>query len=107
MEIKSFGSFNFLINVMNEEKIGFVLAKARNLVYYVSIDTRPRATYIHAVRELREEMKSILGDLVGTDLYNILLDIIRSCPKKITAEQCKPWIIGTLKQKLEEYGIAE
>jgi len=82
--------------MINKDYI-FLLAKARNLCYYCSIDTRPRATYIHIVRSLRKDMKKVLSQLEqGTDEFNYVLELIKSCPQKIKAEECRDYIINKL-----------
>lgn len=79
-------------------KYELVLAKARNLCYYFSIDTRPRSTYIHIVRKIRSEMKALLSDFeVGSPEYEKLLGIVRSCPQKIKTEECEDFIMNTLR----------
>lgn len=90
-------------------KIRFVLAKARNLVYYASIDSRPRVTYIHVVRSLREDLKEALSEFPVPEpeeykiLHSMFLEIIRSIDPKIKSSECKSYILETLAPILEQY----
>ena len=92
-----------------EMKIGFVLAKARNLVYYASIDSRPRVTYIHIVRELRKDLKKVLSEFPVPEnkeykiLHSMFLEIIRSINSKIKSSECKSYILETLAPILDRY----
>ena len=92
-------------------RIRFLLGKARNLVYYASIDTRPRVTYIHVVRGLRKNLKEVLASFPTPEppeyqkLHTLFLEIIRSIDSKIQAPSCKKYILETLKPILELGGI--
>ena len=91
---------------MENIKYIFVIAKARNLCYYCSIDTRPRSVYMHIVRELREDMKAVLSELQPDDVrYKFLLSIIRKCPPKIKTEECRDYIMKTLKPVIYGKGV--
>jgi hypothetical protein len=61
--------------------------------------------YIHSVRLLRDELKEVLSELPAGELYDFILGLIRSCPKKITEEECKPWINESLRPALIGYGV--
>ena len=91
---------------MKDLKYIFVIAKARNLCYYCSIDTRPRSVYMHVVRKLRKEMKSVLSDLSPDDpKYKHLLSIVKKCPPKIKSEECRDYIMNILKPMIYVEGI--
>ena len=80
-----------------------ILAKARNICYYYSIDTRPRATYMHTIRSFRNEMKEVLRDLdSNTEEYNYLLSMIKECPKSIKEEECQSYILEKLRPRFYE-----
>lgn len=67
------------------------LSKGKNIVYYRRIDDRPRAQYIHVVREYREEAKRLLNSISKEDieLRTLLLNIIKVIPVKPKSEDCK------------------
>ena len=48
---------------MNEQEMDFrincILARARNIIYYRRIDNRPRCQYIHTVRGLRQDTRTL------------------------------------------------
>jgi len=80
-----------------------ITAKARNICYYYSIDTRPRATYMHIIRSFRNEMKEVLRTLEeGTEEYRYLLDMIKECPKSIKEEECREYIMEKLRPRFYE-----
>ena len=81
---------------MNKQEL--VMSKARNICYYFSIDTRPRSIYMHVIRELREEMKELLGELdKNSPEYAQILSLIRACSQKIKTEECEDYIMNTLR----------
>ena len=44
---------------------------------------------MHVIRELREEMKELLGELdKNSPEYAQILSLIRACPQKIKTEEC-------------------
>ena len=83
-----------------------VLYKARNIVYYYSIDTRPRSVYLHVIREMRNEMKELLSVFPPeSPEYQKLLEIIRACPQKIKEDEVENYVLGILKPTIEELEI--
>lgn len=81
-----------------------VLYKARNIVYYYSIDTRPRSVYLHVIREMRNEMKALLSEYDSeSEQYKILLSIIRECPQKIKEDEVEGYVLGILKPTIEKW----
>lgn len=73
-------------------RIKFAFAKCRNIIYYMKIEDRERATYIHVVRELRETFKNLLESITGLDEFSneakIISDIIRLIDPKVKASDC-------------------
>ena len=79
------------------------IAKARNLCYYYSIDTRPRATYMHFIREFRNDMKEVLKTIPEyTEEFDYLREMIRECPKSIKEEECHEYITNKLRPRFYE-----
>lgn len=79
--------------------------RVRNIVYYYSIDTRPRSVYLHVIRRMRSDMKSLLSEYSpDSEEYKILLEFIRNCPQKIKEEEVEDYILGVLKPSIERYG---
>lgn len=78
---------------MNKE---FVYAKGRNLVYYRELDlgTRPRATYIHILREFRKEVAQVIKEIYSTDPYfGLFSDILACVPEKPKTKECDRYIL--------------
>lgn len=61
---------------MNEQEMDFrincILARARNIIYYRRIDNRPRCQYIHTVRGLRQDTRTLSLSLPNTENIKIL-----------------------------------
>lgn len=85
----------------------FVYAKGRNLVYYREQDlgVRPRATYIHILRQFRKEVGELLKELPSTDpLFGLFSDIIAQVPEKPKTKECDGYILK-IKQIYDNRGI--
>jgi hypothetical protein len=88
-----FTDFNSLIDVMNKD---FVYAKGRNLVYYRQLDlgARPRATYIHILREFRKEVAKVIKEIPSTDpMFGLFCDILANVPEKPKTVECDRYIL--------------
>lgn len=71
---------------MNEQEIidsepGLILIKAKNLVYYWEIDTRPYANYHTPLKHLRERICKLSLHL-GPPVFSELVKDIPGSPKK-------------------------
>lgn len=90
-----------LINVMNKEELSFLinttLSKGWNIIYYRTIDDRPRATYIHVVREFRKQLLNVVAFLSDDPEYkrvkDLMLDLIRAINPKVKTDECMGTII--------------
>lgn len=72
-----------------------VLSKGRNIVYYRTIDDRPRATYIHVLRDYRKQLLNtvvLLPDEYSED-KSIMLSLIKVIDPKVKTEECMGTII--------------
>lgn len=84
--------------------ITLFLSKLRNLVYYRSIDERPRVTYIHVVRGVRKEAIELIKTMdIESKEAGLLKKVIESINPKIKTEECTEYILVTLKGILDEY----
>ena len=80
--------------------------RARNIVYYYSIDTRPRSVYLHVIREMRNDMKLLLSEYPPeSPEYCKLLEIIRACPQKIKEDEVEDYILGILGPQIKSIGV--
>jgi hypothetical protein len=81
-----------------------LMYRARNIVYYYSIDTRPRSVYLHVIREMRNDMKTLLAEYPPESVqYQTLLSIVRECPQKIKEDEVEEYVLGTLKPTIEKW----
>lgn len=71
--------------------------RARNIVYYHEIDTRPRAIWIHALRGLRSDMR--LAEDPGEFTANLLSVI----PSRVTESEAREIIPGVLTDIVIKY----
>ena len=74
----------------------FVYSKGRNLIYYRQLDLgkRPRATYIHILREFRKEVAQIIKEISSTDpMFNLFCDILANVPEKPKTKECDRYIL--------------
>lgn len=55
----------------------YLIPKIRNLIHYRLIDTRPRAQYIHVLREIKDEIRESAGD------NKMLQEISKVIPRKV------------------------
>lgn len=78
-----------------------LFAKGRNIIYYKSIDDRPRAQYMHVLRNYRKEIKEFLEEKGASNLFlfNTLKGILNMIPSKIKTEECDK-IIEMLNNKI-------
>lgn len=89
---------------MNNEdfnlRIRFAYSKGRNIIYYRTLDQqlRPRATYIHVLRDYRKYLIELLSILPDTIEYKepkeFFLGIVRLINPKVTTEECTQTIIN-------------
>ena len=86
---------------MNEQEMDFrincILARARNIFYYRRIDNRPRCQYIHTVRGLRQDTRTLSLSLPDTEKYKDIKElfgrIVRTIPPKVKSEECEEVIM--------------
>ena len=86
---------------MNEQEMDFrincILARARNIIYYRRIDNRPRCQYIHTVRGLRQDTRTLSLSLPNTEKYKDIKElfgrIVRTIPPKVKSEECEEVIM--------------
>lgn len=86
---------------MNEQEMDFrincILARARNIIYYRGIDNRPRCQYIHTVRGLRQDTRTLSLSLPDTEKYKDIKElfgrIVRTIPPKVKSEECEEVIM--------------
>lgn len=70
-------------------RFNFAMCKCRNIIYYMSIEDRPRATYIHIVRDLRKTFVEILENLQRDDSrYDTAKTIVSMINPKVRKENC-------------------
>jgi hypothetical protein len=98
-------SWSYIINceykMITYEKLMY---RARNIVYYYSIDTRPRSVYLHVIREMRNDMKTLLAEYPPESVqYQTLLSIVRECPQKIKEDEVEDYVLGVLKPTVEKW----
>lgn len=83
---------------MIDSEPGLILIKAKNLVYYWEIDTRPHANYHTPLKHLRERIcRSSLH--LGPVIFKELVEDIPNSPKKEEV----PEIMLRIKNTLEKY----
>lgn len=86
---------------MNEQELDFrircILARIRNIIYYRRIDNRPRCQYIHVVRGLRQDTRTLSLSLPDIDKYSEIKElfgkIVRTIPPKVKSEECEEVIM--------------
>lgn len=88
-------------NYQQEKRISWLYAKGRNIIYYRSIDDRPRAQYMHILRDFRKEAKELLDKGSISDPYtkNAIEGIINLIPPKVKTEECDE-VIKQLNEKI-------
>lgn len=73
---------------MTEEQLKY---RIRNIIYYKYIDDRPKAQYIHVLRQLRQDLNQLNTEW-STKVFN-------SIPKYITDQDA---VINSLRQWIED-----
>lgn len=79
---------------MIEIKIRYIIARIRNIIYYVlEVDkndpTRQRAQYLHVLRNLRKDLLDLLGELSKMDTRRFWFNsIVNLIDPKIKSEFC-------------------
>lgn len=99
------------MNFNKYDLFNMLVAKARNVIYYRSIDTRDRSasSYFHITRLLRSDAKNLTNLFTeenerNSKEFSFLLDLIRSIDPKIKSEDCDEFINTTLKNLLTKFG---
>lgn len=73
------------------------LAKGKNIVYYRTIDDRPRATYIHVLRDYRKQLLETVVLLPDTPEYTkprtVMMSLINLISPKVKTEECMGTIV--------------
>ena len=77
-----------------KKQFGYAFAKYDNIVYYMSIDDRPRAVYMHVIRDLKDKLKELISlvpknDNYFSDDYHLAVKIYFGIPDKIKTEECR------------------
>jgi len=98
--------------ITREEKIGYVVARIRNIIYYrltvePSDPIRYRAQYLHVLRNLRKDLLSLVEDLSPTDnRASWFRDIISIIPAKVKSEFCFD-IVRQINDYVEKFGYVK
>lgn len=98
--------------ITREEKIGYIVARIRNIIYYrltvePSDPIRYRAQYIHVLRNLRKDLLGLVEDLSLTDNRAAWFrDIISIIPAKVKSEFCFD-IIRQINDYVEKFGYVK
>ena len=92
--------------ITREEKIGYIVARIRNIIYYrltvePSDPIRYRAQYMHVLRNLRKDLLS-LADNRSTWFR----DIISIIPAKVKSEFCFD-IVRQINDYVEKFGYVK
>lgn len=70
-------------------RLSFAFSKCRNIIYYMTIEDRERATYIHVVRDLRKTFVELQRYLPPEDSnYEKVSKIISMINPKVKKEEC-------------------
>lgn len=81
-----------------DQKIQFSICKIRNIIYYRDIDFRPRAQYIHVLRQLRFRLFKLMEEIKNSnsnnyeDEYNFFSQVINIIKPKIKSDDCETTI---------------
>lgn len=89
------------------QRVSFLFFRGRNIIYYKSIDDRPRAQYMHVLRNLREDAKDLLQEFSENTVLDkeiiemkvFLKSILSIIPVKVKTEECES-IINKLERSL-------
>lgn len=89
------------------QRVSFLFFRGRNIIYYKSIDNRPRAQYMHVLRNLREDAKDLLQEFSDNTVLDkeiiemkvFLKSILSIIPVKVKTEECES-IINKLERSL-------
>lgn len=89
------------------QRVSFLFFRGRNIIYYKSIDDRPRAQYMHVLRNLREDAKNLLQEFSENTVLDkeiiemkvFLKSILSIIPVKVKTEECES-IINKLERSL-------
>lgn len=81
-----------------ESRKQYLIPKIRNLIHYRLIDTRPRAQYIHVLRDIKELCKD------ETD--GLLKDIYKTIPDKVKNTE-SIYVVLKLKDIYDSYTTTE
>lgn len=93
----------------NEERIRFIKAKVKNIIYYrlevePKIDTRYRCQYMPVLRLLRKQAAGIINDLPKNHPdYNYISGVVSLINPKVMPNECLQTIVN-LKKHVEKYG---
>lgn len=81
--------------ITREEKIGYIVARIRNIIYYrltvePSDPIRYRAQYLHVLRNLRKDILGLLGELEPGDTVRRtwLSKVVDIIPPSVKSEFC-------------------
>ncbi len=85
-----------------ELKIKLAIAKARNIVYYRSIDERPRAQYLHVLREYRDQLLDLVLDPDPSPEIDLLRRILSVLPVKVKSSDTDI-VIQNIETTMEEW----
>lgn len=96
---------------MVEDMYKLLIRKGYTILYYMRIDPRPRAQYIHVVRDYRKRLLNILPSLPKESQEEILVrDLVSIIPPKVMSQDCysvmekvgeRLGILGELPEKVE------